>query len=339
MSNILNEEFLSEGIILQTPSGFFISKGPFHYSEKPRYPSIYSPLFFNSKNVFISGSGWSFVQKEELLKFLEVYEEKHFLPPWREPSYERFKDLFQKSQSAFQDGALTKVVPVVFAQNWIPLTQRRRAFFIKNIIQQEDGFLYGYWNLKEGMIGCTPEYLFEQNGSSLNTMALAGTSRNKDPHFSSDEKEIQEHQIVVDDILSRWKGFLYKKSERYIKSFSNLQHFQTDIKVFNTQNLNFLQLIQKMHPTSALGGFPPKESFLWLKKHNPERKKHGAPFALCLEKEKSFCLVAIRNIQWKGSSISLGSGCGLTRLSVLDKEWEELGLKRKSVIRLLSGAL
>ncbi len=340
MSNntILNKEFLEEGVILQTPEGFFVAAGPLGYHDHvhPTKPCVYAPLFFNANKTFIHPNQWSFVKREELLSFFTFYQEKHFSPHWQEPNYNNFKEMFNHFQKSSKSGDLKKVVPVVFFKNSMPLTITKRAFLIKNMLQKKEGFIYGYWNSKEGMVGCTPEYLFEQKNSNLYTMALAGTSKKNDKSFCSDKKEIQEHQLVVEDILSRWKGFLYQISQRYLQYFGDIQHFRTDIKIDGAGNLSFLNLIQKMHPTSALGGYPRTEALLWLRAHNREdRQRHGAPFAVCFSKEKSFCLVAIRNIQWKGSSIFLGSGCGLTQLSVLDKEWEELRLKKQSVISLL----
>ena len=335
---MLNKEFLKEGIILQTPYGFFAARGPFkcHDGTHSKKPFIYAPLFFNSKNHFICPGHWDFVKKEDLIHFLSLHQEEHSPPPWQEPDYNQFKEIFDHFQKALSSRLLIKVVPVVFSKNSITLTSGKRAFLIKNILLKKEGFVYGYWNSNEGMIGCTPEYLFEQKGSQIYTMALAGTSKKSDTSFFSDEKEIQEHQIVVQDILSRWKEFLCQSSKRYIQFFGDIQHFRTDIKIDRVESLSFLNLIQKMHPTAALGGHPHLEALLWLQTYNRvNRQRHGAPFGVYFSKEKSFCLVSIRNIQWKGSSLFLGSGCGLTHLSVLDKEWEELRLKRESVVRLL----
>jgi isochorismate synthase EntC len=47
-------------------------------------------------------------------------------------------------------------------------------------------------------------------------------------------------------------------------------------------------------------------------------------------------LVAIRNIQWQDEKIRLGSGCGIVKSSQIEREWQELKLKRESVKRMLS---
>ena len=336
--SVLNDEFLKEGVLLQTPEGFFVAHGPFEESDEVHStnPFIYAPLFFRSKNHFLYPKKWSLVSRKELLDFFNLHQEKHCVSPWQEPKLSDFKKIFENFQKALKSRLFIKVVPVVFSKNTTPLTSRKRAFVMSNILRKKEGFAYGFWKNQEGMIGCTPEYLFEQKNSYVQTMALAGTSKKSDSHFEKDPKEIQEHQIVVEDILSRWQGFLFQKLSKSIQQFGDIQHFRTDIKIFGTHNLHFLDLIKKMHPTSALGGYPSREALLWLQSYNKgDRLRHGAPFAVCFSKEKSFCLVAIRNIQWKGSLLFLGSGCGLTRLSVLDKEWEELSLKRKSVMRLL----
>ena len=46
-------------------------------------------------------------------------------------------------------------------------------------------------------------------------------------------------------------------------------------------------------------------------------------------------LVAIRNIQWDVDKTLLGSGCGIVSESKIEREWNELTLKRKAVKELL----
>ena len=205
---------------------------------------------------------------------------------------------------------------------------------MNNILKKKSGFVYGFWSKDSGILGVTPEYLFEKKGRHIKTMALAGTGRVSDS-LLKDPKEVKEHQIVVDDLSSRFQKFSIKKSLMYESIFGDLKHLRTDIE-FQSGGC-FLSLIEKFHPTSALGGYPKKEAWHWLKKYNRplDRKRFGAPFSVYRPNGSAFCLVSIRNIQWDKKSVVLGSGCGLTAQSKLEKEWQELELKRKWVVRQL----
>lgn len=333
LNNSFFESFLEEGLILQDHQQVFIAKAPFEVSSKPHSSKIcfYCPDFFSEKDEFIISDHVESLDQAELLDFLSFYQEKHSVPSWEEPEFDGFKKQFND----FQDSKnLVKVVPVVFAQSYFMPSFKQRAFLLKNILEKQIGFAYGYWNSSQGVLGVTPEYLFEKKGKYIKTMALAGTGFISDS-LITDEKEMKEHQIVVDDLSDQLQDFHFEKSAGYEKTFGELKHLQTDIQF--QSDMGFLSLVRKLHPTSALGGSPKEQALEWLLRYNRimDRKRFGAPFAIHFPNGDGFALTAIRNIQWGRASMVLGSGCGLTAKSKLEKEWRELQLKREWVIRQL----
>ena len=334
LNNSFFESFLQEGLILQDHQQIFVANAPFKVSSKPHSSKIcfYSPDFFSKKDEFIFSDNVMSVHLEELLDFLEAYQATQASPSWVDPEFNDFKGQFDDFQSAKN---LIKVVPVIFAQSFKTPSPKDRAFLLKNLLKKKNiGFAYGYWNNKEGLLGVTPEYLFEKKGTSVKTMALAGTGMLSDS-LMTDPKEVREHQIVVDDLSSQLHAFQFKKSGMYEKTFRDLKHLQTDIQFQG--DLSFLSLVRKLHPTSALGGSPKEKALQWLLKYNHvvDRKRFGAPFALHFPNGDGFSLTAIRNVQWDQTSMILGAGCGLTAKSKLEKEWQELKWKREWVIRQL----
>ena len=334
---MLSKKFFNEGLIFQNNEQFFIAEGPFTLqdSRHPTKPCFYLSDFFLQKGFFIWSPKITQIHRDNLLDFLNSYKENYAVPPWIEPCFNDFKNQFHHFQKAVQSSHLTKVVPVVFSKSSLTLSETYKAFLLKNLLQTQKKFIYGYWGPKEGFLGLTPEFLFKKENKTLHTMALAGTAQKSDTHFMKNPKEIKEHQIVVQDIEQRWKGFSIQKSKMYESAYGNLKHLRTDIMI-QSNNLHFLSIVKKMHPTPALGGFPRNTALQWLKTYNKiPRKYFGSPFAVLFPNGNSFCLTAIRNIQWTPQSILLGSGCGLTQNSLLEKEWLELKLKRKSVIQYL----
>ncbi|MDE0151050.1 MAG: chorismate-binding protein [Bdellovibrionales bacterium] len=327
------ESFLAEGLILQDHQHVFIAKAPFEVGSKPHPSKIcfYCPDFFSEKDEFIISDYVKSLDQAELLDFLSFYQERHSIPSWVEPEFDDFKKQFDDFQSSKH---LIKVVPVVFAQSDFMPSFKQRAFLLKNILEKHIGFAYGYWNSNQGLLGVTPEYLFEKKGEHIKTMALAGTGLISDS-LIADEKEMKEHQIVVDDLSDQLHDFRFEKSAVYEKTFGELKHLQTDLQF--QSDVKFLSLVQKLHPTSALGGSPKEQAMKWLLRYNHimDRKRFGAPFAIHFPNGDGFALTAIRNIQWGRTSMILGSGCGLTAKSKLEKEWRELLLKREWVIRQL----
>ena len=327
------ESFLEEGLILQTKEKIFISSAPFYFQNKlhPSQINFYAPDFFLKKNEFITGNHVQSVLLEEMLDFLTSYQERHSSPSWLSPDFHYFNKQFDDFKNSKN---LIKAVPVVFARSFFIPSPKKKAFLLKNLLEKQAGFVYGYWTSNQGLLGVTPEYLFEKKGKYITTMALAGTGL-ASSSLMTDKKEVQEHQIVVDDLSSLLHGLHLKRFPMYEKTFGSLKHLQTDIEF--QSDMSFLSLVQKLHPTAALGGSPKIEALQWLLKYNRmlDRRRFGAPFALHFPNGDSFALTAIRNIQWDKKSVILGSGCGLTAKSKLEKEWLELELKRKWVLRQL----
>ena len=60
----------------------------------------------------------------------------------------------------------------------------------------------------------------------------------------------------------------------------------------------------------------------------------GAPFGYQAANGSSLCLVAIRNVQWSGSAVRIGSGAGILAESIFENELAELESKREQVKNL-----
>ena len=97
------------------------------------------------------------------------------------------------------------------------------------------------------------------------------------------------------------------------------------IEVILEQPIDFKAATTALHPTPALGAFPKEAGFTWLENYNQQmpRGRYGAPVG-CLLNNQATCIVAIRNVQWKGSQAKIGAGCGIVKESVLENEWNEI---------------
>ena len=170
-------------------------------------------------------------------------------------------------------------------------------------------------------------------------MALAGTKRNKKSSLFADSKECFEHQLVVDGIktsLCRLGSICVGPTYEWDSGL--IQHLRTDMEIQISGDFDFNKLCEWMHPTLALGISSETLHWKWLKEiESPvvSRGRFGAPFGAILPGGQAKVVVAIRNVQWFGGKIYLGSGCGVVEQSQLHDEWEELFIKRKSVIHNL----
>ena len=173
-------------------------------------------------------------------------------------------------------------------------------------------------------------------------MALAGTLpiekfKENPETFLSDPKEKNEHLKVVQDIVQQLENLgRIELSETHIEKTPHLAHLCTSIEFENRTNTSFMKLVERLHPTPALGSFPRAMNRKYMgafEKLEP-RGVFGAPFGISYSQKAGDVVVAIRNIIWSEKELKIGSGCGVVKASTLNNEWDELANKRKSVKKI-----
>lgn len=252
------------------------------------------------------------------------------------PSFIEFNRTFIQLQKKIRQGVLNKGVPVFFEriEEPVSLIKLLKALLQNTSAFSSEGFLYGSWNTKGGFLGFTPEMLFSFSKNKISLMALAGTASHPGPSLFQDLKEMQEHQFVIQGLKDSLKSHvIWKQSYSMEKKFGSLKHLCTKMEGTLKTLGNFIFLCRKLHPTPALGGFPKQAAFQWLQE-SPEQQQRGyfgAPFGFFNGRDEGFCLMALRGVEWDSKSFRVGSGCGLVKLSILQKEWRELSLKRNQI--------
>lgn len=275
---------------------------------------------------------------EDLTHFLDPFPDESLFWEWTPPSYEKFQASFLGIQEEIKKGFLEKAVPYFFEKAQMKSPIFPIATLIKKVLTKErlkNRHLYGFWTQGKGFLGLTPEVLFEKKDSSLKTMSLAGTSWEGDA-IIEDKKELKEHDFVTRD-LEKKLAPLGKRRKGFVREMNleGLKHLRTDIEVLLDKDRSFENLVESLHPTSALATFPSLASLneklsFW---DEGERLFFGAPFGFFKSPKEQKAVVSIRGIQWKDSQVFLGSGCGIVKQSVLKKEWKELQMKRLSIKR------
>lgn len=267
---------------------------------------------------------------------------------WLPPSKEIFNQGFHELQHLFRTGSMKKGVPYVFSKSPSRLTLAHRKQILLSImhyIQKARVFAYGFWEDSQGILGATPELLFDvgsKRAHRLDTMALAGTAKSNQASdkMLNDKKLLHEHQVVVDDIIARLASFgQLTIGELQLLPLPHLTHLYTPISVELTREAHFPDFVKALHPTPALGGFPRDPSAKWLTEYDRllQRGRFGAPAGFWDKStDRQLCYVAIRNIMWDAKELSIGAGCGVVTESTLEDEWEEILLKTEAITKGLS---
>lgn len=347
--SINKEQWEKEGFLLEiTPHQYLVGSGPFRVSNQPdqKQWSLFHPPFFFSpqkvvKNYWYIPSYVELLSKEQMLRFLEPYKKSKNINhwQWKEPCYSEFQDFFSIAMERIKKNKLQKVVPAFFEKAVYTLKPQDIGYLIYLLISRSSGGIaYTWWSGRKAIIGSTPEYLFRKEELYVQTMALAGTAANSRHKLQKDLKEKWEHQLVVEEIKKLLSPLgSYRFSDTYTYSVGGISHLRTDFKFRLNKDISFEKLCCILHPTPALGGSPRKEALKLLTKFHSSsvpRNSFGAPFGV-VKQEKAFCVVAIRNIQFLEGKAYLGSGCGLVKESVMEREWDELKRKRHFIKNIL----
>lgn len=301
----------------------------FHLMPFKRIGQFRRDVFINEINAYS--------QKQETF-------EKSF--EWELPEQDPlFEDQFIKISNKIKKGALQKAVPIHFIQSSQVPSQKDKIQLLKNLLKAPHNLYgYGFWYQDQGIMGATPEILYERNGETYRSMALAGTLPKGEVSLRvpllEDVKEMKEHDWVLEDLytqLSRFGSVQIKPRE--VVELPHLYHLKTEIVGQLKVPYKFKEWIEALHPTPALGVAPRSFDFNQLSQFDLQKKRQffGCPFWFQLSPIHDLVLVGIRNVMWLGGKSRIGAGVGQTNLSEMNREWKEIQSKQLSVIKLLFG--
>lgn len=198
-------------------------------------------------------------------------------------------------------------------------------------------------------VGATPERLAGFKDGMVQTEGLAGTiSRGKSAledatlarELLQSHKNLEEHQFVVKAIqnsLNLFSDSIEHPDRPGIKKFQNVQHLFTPIKAKIKKGVQIHDLIRKLHPTPAVGGYPKEKSFKYI--HEIEQLDRGwyaAPVGWFNLSGFGEFAVAIRSALLHKNKAELFAGCGIVKESEPETEWKETVLKFKPLLDALN---
>ena len=152
----------------------------------------------------------------------------------------------------------------------------------------------------------------------------------------ADDKNLREHDFVVQnikaDILELCENYFIPDTPRILKS-QFIQHLYTPVSGKLKMGYGIFDVVEKMHPTPALGGLPREAAMNFLREEERlERGWYGAPFGWVDAKGNGEFIVGIRSVLIDGQHLTLFAGCGIVRDSNADLEYQETALKLKPML-------
>jgi len=202
-------------------------------------------------------------------------------------------------------------------------------------------------NVSNAFLGCTPECLYRKNKNSIYSEAIAGTclagktdieQRGFQEELLNSPKEAEEHKYVFDGVksdLNELCSEVYVLNQRDIMSLSYVQHFCSRFRGILKDNINTQKIIETLHPTAAVHGYPKREVKKEIKKYEPfSRGWYAGPVGWIGQDCAEFA-VAIRSGLVQGNKISLFAGAGIVKASDPVSEWNETENKLRQFLEVI----
>jgi isochorismate synthase len=196
-------------------------------------------------------------------------------------------------------------------------------------------------------LGATPERLVKTENGSFQLTALAGTmprgsgedaDRAMGRRLFDSPKERQEHAVVVDDMLEALAPFgqVDLPEIPQLKALANVWHLHTPIVLRPRRPVSLLTLVERLHPTPAVGGLPRGPAFDLIRRmENFDRGWYAGPVGWLNGNGQGEFAVALRSGTVSGKRVRLFAGGGIMAESDPEREFEETQVKFQPLLSAL----
>ncbi|GHH97387.1 isochorismate synthase [Neobacillus kokaensis] len=216
--------------------------------------------------------------------------------------------------------------------------------------QQHESFIFAFESNGDCFLGATPERLVKKQEDEIFSTCLAGSiSRGKTAEedrllgetLLHDQKNLIEHRYVVEMIKDALEGSceeIILPDQPQLMKNRDIQHLYTPVIGKVRRETSLLLLVEKLHPTPALGGLPKREAVEKIRQVEVlDRGFYAAPLGWIDYRGNGEFAVSIRSGLIQGNEVSLFAGCGVVADSDSESEYLETGLKFRPMLRALRG--
>ncbi|HUW49912.1 MAG TPA: isochorismate synthase [Sulfuricella sp.] len=189
------------------------------------------------------------------------------------------------------------------------------------------------------LLGATPESLVSLAAGKVASDALAGTDWREG--LLDDDKNLHEQRLVVNAIVRALEpvcGFLEIPSRPKVFKLQELRHLRSVIRGTTHPGITLFDLVERLHPTPAVGGAPTRRALEWLARHGEARRGwySGATGWIGFNGDGEFA-VALRCAWLNGAEAELFAGAGIVAGSDPHNELEETEAKLNAMLGVLEG--
>ncbi len=274
--------------------------------------------------------------------------EKHINEPsssFFEPSKATSFDHYQKGYTAFHESLIGDTLKKLVLSRTFELARNEEfsggLSFLNACKKYPDNFIFLCHTPESGTwLGCSPEILVSGKNGNWKTDALAGTKKiSKDDAVIWDDKNRLEQQIVVEYMQQQLikAGIKSTYSEPKTIRSGNLAHLKSEFSFHVDDSSKIGSLLNLLHPSPAVCGFPKKEAFDFITKNEGYDRKYYSGFLGYLDVDnKTDLFVNLRCMQIFKQNLRLFAGGGILPSSELISEWKETEYKLQTILSIIN---
>jgi menaquinone-specific isochorismate synthase len=201
----------------------------------------------------------------------------------------------------------------------------------------------------QSFIGASPERLVRVAGGRMHTEALAGSaprgkSASEDAAFArgllQSEKDLREHRLVIGSIARRVADLgvrLEHAPQPRLLPLANVQHLHTPISAGLPAGVHILDLVERLHPTPAVGGTPREPAVAAIPRLEPfARGLYAGTCGWVDHRGGGEFFVGLRSALVDGCTATAYAGAGIVAGSDPEQEFAETELKFRALVEALT---
>lgn len=218
------------------------------------------------------------------------------------------------------------------------------------LAEQPESYVFAFEVNGDCFLGASPERLVKREGEKVFSTCLAGSiARGSTPtedrllgeSLLKDQKNLVEHEYVVEMIkeaMNETCEYITIPNRPELMKTKYIQHLYTPVIGKCKQTTSLLDIVDRLHPTPALGGLPQEAAVQRIREvEELDRGFYAAPIGWLDYHGNGEFAVAIRSALIQGMEASLFAGCGVVADSDAESEYIETSIKFRPMLTALGG--
>jgi salicylate biosynthesis isochorismate synthase len=266
------------------------------------------------------------------------------------PSADDWRSMVGAALRQIHRGQLTKVV---LARQ--VLLHSDRAFAVPAALDRisrdfTQGAVFGAKVSGRWFLGATPECLVRLSDRRVVAHSLAGSiprgataaADEASARLLLDDAKTRHEQGIVTDFVTRTLATecvdVTASTGPDVMRLGNISHLVNTVtaSVPDQRKTHLLDLVELLHPTPAVGGYPTRPALRWIARTEPfDRGWYAAPVGWLDASQDGEMGVAIRSALVSGSRAAVYAGCGIVDGSSPNAEHAETEVKLRPMIMAL----